>query len=182
MKRTRKTNKHFEVPDECSVCLQSYIQPCRLTCGHVFCFLCIKGFISQKLECAMCRSQVKSNYLDKPELVDLVTNKAEENKALNSQAGKSEEYFWFYKGQNGWWKYDERTSMEIEREYDKKTQQFQLLIAGSLYTIDLASNMQIRVDNPSRKREIKRDCENFQTKGTAGILESHINKAKRKKT
>ena len=64
----------------------------------------------------------------------------------------------------------------------QKTQQFQLLIAGSLYTIDLASKMQIRIDNPSRKREIKRDCENFQTKGTAGILEAYINKAKRKKT
>jgi hypothetical protein len=28
---------------ECSICMEQFIYPCQLECGHVFCFLCIKG-------------------------------------------------------------------------------------------------------------------------------------------
>ncbi len=55
--------------DECSICLERLLQPCKLQCGHIFCFLCIKGSILQKSECALCRSEIKSNYLVKPNLV-----------------------------------------------------------------------------------------------------------------
>ncbi len=48
MAHNSKTSKFIE--SDCSICLQPYLQPCELKCEHIFCFLCIKGFLNQKLE------------------------------------------------------------------------------------------------------------------------------------
>ncbi|KAH7976626.1 hypothetical protein HPB52_017026 [Rhipicephalus sanguineus] len=40
---------------ECAICLQKCIHPARLPCGHIFCFLCVKGIANQSKRCAMCR-------------------------------------------------------------------------------------------------------------------------------
>ncbi len=164
-----KSKLEAELPSECAICLESLLQPCKLECGHVFCFLCIKGSLNQKNECALCRSKIKENYLEKPKLLNL---KPKSNKS------KSDDklFYWFYKGRDGWWQYDDRTSLLIENEFQNNTKKFQLLIAGNLYNIDLDNNFQIRDDNPSRKREIKRDLKSSHVKGIAGILETSVKK------
>lgn len=78
---------------ECPVCLQTCMHPARLPCGHVFCFLCLKGIAQQSKRCAMCRQEISSDYLDHPDLLeapDQITHKELED-----------EYQWFYEGRNG---------------------------------------------------------------------------------
>ena len=103
-------------------------------------------------------------------------------KVKDQEAAKNvqNEFTWFYKGFKGWWQYDDRTSLEIETEYEKGTESFQLLIAGRMYTIDLKNNNQVRADGAST-RIIKRDLrnnndKNTPVKGVAGI------QAKKKRT
>lgn len=77
---------------ECAVCLEKCVHPVRLPCGHVFCFLCMKGFVIQTKRCAMCRQEVSKDFIVHPNLLELHT------------MGKSydvEGYYWFYEGRNG---------------------------------------------------------------------------------
>ena len=67
-KRKIKKELQFE-QSECPICLESWSQPCKLPCGHVFCFLCIKGSLLQKSECALCRTTINANFLNKPNIV-----------------------------------------------------------------------------------------------------------------
>ena len=148
---------------ECSICMEKYVYPCQLECGHIFCFLCIKGFVSHSGKCALCRAAVSMDYLKTPNLVSM------ENEAIKIKARK---HVWYYEGRNGWWEYDPRTNIELENEYktDKK-KKFQLLISGSIYVIDFENKLQYRLDDPNKKRRIKRDLKNLNTrKGVAGIF------------
>jgi len=71
---------------------------------------------------------------------------------------------WYYEGVGGWWEYDERTSIEIEK-YQSHLEDsdnnvpasFELLIAGFIYVIDLENKVQYRRGYPTRRRRIKRD-------------------------
>ena len=65
------TSPSLSVPSDCPVCLQPLLQPVRLPCAHVFCYLCVKGASMRNRSCPMCRAAVPSNYMDQPELVDL---------------------------------------------------------------------------------------------------------------
>lgn len=75
------------------------------------------------------------------------------------------------KGRNGWWQYDERTNGEIENEFrENPNKQFEIQIAGLLYSIDLVRKIQVRSDDPNKKRRIKRDLKYVKhTKGVAGL-------------
>lgn len=142
---------------ECAVCLQPCVLPVQLPCDHIFCYLCVKGLAQQNtLKCALCRQEISQNFLNNPRLIP--------------SAGASEGTIqWFYKGQNGWWQYDDRTSMEIEASYEKGDQECEVTIAGFLYTIDFQKSIQFRKDNPHRRRHIKRDLVTITKKGVAGI-------------
>ncbi|XP_017000433.2 uncharacterized protein Rnf146 isoform X1 [Drosophila takahashii] len=96
---------------ECPICLQTCIHPARLPCGHIFCFLCVKGVAYKNRRCAMCRREIPAEFLDHPQLVngieDICTTRATEDG-----------YQWYYEGRNGgWWAYDSRTNEEIEIAY-----------------------------------------------------------------
>jgi hypothetical protein len=55
---------------ECPICLEALCYPAKLPCEHVFCYLCIKGFLNtQNSRCALCRTEVPSNYLLNPNLI-----------------------------------------------------------------------------------------------------------------
>ncbi|KRT80637.1 hypothetical protein AMK59_5307, partial [Oryctes borbonicus] len=69
----------------------------------------------------------------------------------------------------GWWQYDERTSRELEASYKAGERICELLIAGFLYVADLEAMLQIRRNDPSRRRRIKRDLANIPKKGIAGL-------------
>lgn len=66
---------------------------------------------------------------------------------------------------SGWWQYDERTSKELEECYKAGERTCELLIAGFLYVTDLEAMLQIRRNDPSRRRRIKRDLASISKKG-----------------
>lgn len=69
----------------------------------------------------------------------------------------------------GWWLYDERTSQEIEDSYKKGDKFCTILVAGYVYVVDFESMLQQRQNDPSRKRQVKRDLSTTPKKGVAGL-------------
>lgn len=70
----------------------------------------------------------------------------------------------------GWWQYEKRTSEEIEQNYKLKNTKFDLLICGTMYTVDLEKNVQYNRENPTRRRKVKREnARNIAVKGIAGV-------------
>ncbi|XP_023022868.1 E3 ubiquitin-protein ligase rnf146 isoform X1 [Leptinotarsa decemlineata] len=147
---------------ECAVCLQRCIHPAQLPCGHIFCFLCVKGFANQNKKCAMCRQEIPKDFIDQPNLLEFSI-------PLENSEGVENDFQWFYEGRNGWWQYDERTSKDLEESYKKNESTCELLIAGFLYIVDLENMLQIRRNDPSRRRRIKRDHGSIPKKGIAGL-------------
>lgn len=68
----------------------------------------------------------------------------------------------------GWWRYDERTSADIEAAYLTRIQSFDMLICGELYVINFEHNYQHRKYGFGRKRTIKRDKNTATALGIAG--------------
>ena len=44
------------------------VNPVRLPCGHVFCYLCAKGHAGKARVCGLCRSDVGLSYFNSPVL------------------------------------------------------------------------------------------------------------------
>ncbi|KAL3868745.1 hypothetical protein ACJMK2_041511 [Sinanodonta woodiana] len=146
---------------DCAVCLQGCSYPVQLPCKHIFCFLCVKGVAQRSKRCALCRQEIPPDFFDDPKLM---------SKESLQAALFDEGYQWFYEGRNGWWQYEERTSQELEARHKMGEKQFELLIAGFLYVIDLENMIQFRRNDRTRKRRIRRDLHNISgIKGVAGI-------------
>ncbi|XP_049285406.1 E3 ubiquitin-protein ligase rnf146 isoform X2 [Anopheles funestus] len=155
---------------ECPVCLQTCVHPVRLPCGHIFCFLCVKGVAFKNLRCAMCRCDIPLTYLDHPQLVNGVE---EIVRAATATVSDGNEYRWYYEGGHGWWQYDERTSQELEEAYLRGDKSCKILVAGFVYIVSFEHKCQIRQNDYSRIRRIKRDLVSIPKKGVAGLrLES----------
>lgn len=54
----------------------------------------------------------------------------------------------------------------MENSYKNKDKTIELLIAGFLYVVDFENMVQIRRNDPSRRRKIKRDFATISKKGT----------------
>uniref|UniRef100_W8B4Z7 E3 ubiquitin-protein ligase n=1 Tax=Ceratitis capitata TaxID=7213 RepID=W8B4Z7_CERCA len=159
---------------ECPICLQTCIHPARLPCGHIFCFLCVKGVAYKNRRCAMCRREIPPEFLDHPDLVNGIDD-------ICATKSTEDGYQWFYEGRNGgWWAYDPRSSKDIEDVYQTRMLgtgtvdleedcSFEILICGKLYTIDFGDMVQHPIENTTRKRKIRRS-KHMPTKGVAGIL------------
>ena len=162
---------------ECAICLQQCVHPVQLNCQHIFCYLCVKGV--QKKQCPMCRSDISPESIDQPNLV-------KDGKELSSKFksdAENDTYSWFYKGQNGWWEYEQRDLSDLEKAYTAamdhekgnsstvKDKTCELLIAGHLYIIDFQQMIQYRKDQPFRKRNVKREKQDKVSdfKGVAGL-------------
>ncbi|VDP54174.1 unnamed protein product [Schistosoma margrebowiei] len=181
---------------ECSICLQNLVHPAQLPCGHIFCFLCIKGCAFHRRKCPMCRSRFSSRFFDDPKLingkfiicdlrendqdklshiVDLCERLSTLPQSVNdSNSNELPSYSWFYEGFQGWWQYDERTCNELENAFNRQLSSYELTIAGYVYSIDLKNMTQIRKDHSGRLRRIKRDLPTCEKKGVAGIKMSSI--------
>ncbi|XP_023946157.2 E3 ubiquitin-protein ligase RNF146 [Bicyclus anynana] len=147
---------------DCAICLQKYHHPAELPCGHVFCFLCVKGIARTSKKCAICRTNIPADYFDHPVLLD----NPDTDEILEPE---NEKYHWYYEGRNGWWKYDERSNVDLESAFNSNEAQCLLLLAGTLYVVDLQNNIQIRRNDPTKRRRIKRDLTTLPSKGIAGI-------------
>ena len=149
----------------CCICQEQCVNPIKLPCSHVFCFLCIKGVAARNNHCALCRQRINPEALSNPSVIN--------RKEIQSTLQKSSEsYRWYYEARNGgWWLYEQRTSTEIEKAYKDNKPSVRLQVSGFFYIIDLQSMVQYREDFPNRRRQIKRDKVNVETvKGIAGIV------------
>ncbi|XP_024889403.1 E3 ubiquitin-protein ligase rnf146-like [Temnothorax curvispinosus] len=165
IKEKNKDSEEKEGPTvvpECAVCLQPCIHPARLSCSHIYCYLCVKGVANQSMRCPMCRQEISPDFLERPQLVEVEEPQKESEHP-------EEEYQWFYEGRNGWWKYDPRTSNDLETIYKLEDAQCELLICGMLYVIDFEKKCQYRKYNPRYKRNIKRDRKDAPCKGVSGV-------------
>lgn len=43
---------------KCTLCLEQFKDPSVTTCGHVFCWTCIRDWVREKPECPLCRQEV----------------------------------------------------------------------------------------------------------------------------
>ena len=149
------------------MCLQTSIYPVQLPCRHIFCFLCVKGVANRSKKCALCRQEIPPDFFAKPVLV--------RTEDLKQTIKFDDQYQWYYEGRNGWWKYDDRTSQEIESRHKTGDKVFELLIAGFLYIIDLDNMIQYRRNDRSRKRRMKRDLISIpDVKGVAGLKYNEV--------
>ena len=138
------------------------MHPVRTPCGHVFCFLCIKGVLARDSRCCMCRKEVPPDFLEHPSL--LATPHL-------ATAGEGK-YHWYYAARReGWWMFEERISSDIEDAYQRKLETTCVYISGFQYIIDLTRMVQYREAHPSRTRRIKREkTEGVKdVRGVAGI-------------
>ncbi|KAJ5082124.1 hypothetical protein N7532_011167 [Penicillium argentinense] len=50
------------IPDgqqrKCTLCLEVFKDPSLTTCGHVFCWVCVRDWVREKPECPLCRQEV----------------------------------------------------------------------------------------------------------------------------
>ena len=159
-----------EYHPDCPVCLQSCNYPVQLSCGHIFCYLCIKGVALRSRRCALCRQDITVDSIENPTLVKPVSfEKGKPAKDEGSDHEKDQDFLWYYEGRNGWWQYDEKTATEVEKAFKSGKRSCQLLIAGFLYLIDFENMFQMRRNEPGRRRRIKRDKPGAERKGVAGI-------------
>ncbi|KAK3703574.1 hypothetical protein QZH41_006906 [Actinostola sp. cb2023] len=159
-----------EYQPDCPVCLQPAFYPVKLPCGHIFCFLCIKGVALRGRKCAICRQVIATEFLEKPTLVKVAEKGHQSKSGLKENVAQDEaEYLWYYEGRNGWWQYDDKTSKEVESCFKSGKRSCTLLIAGFLYLIDFENMFQMRRNEPGRRRRIKRDKCDVDSKGVAGI-------------
>ncbi|XP_023033080.1 E3 ubiquitin-protein ligase rnf146 isoform X2 [Drosophila willistoni] len=149
-------------PLECPICLQTCIHPARLPCGHIFCFLCVKGVAYKNRRCAMCRREIPAEFLDHPQLVNGIDD-------ICATRATEDGYQWYYEGRNGWWQYDDRTSQDIEEAFKKGDKSCTILVAGYVYIVDLEQLLQQRQNEPQRCRRVKRDLATIPKKGVAGL-------------
>lgn len=59
--------------------------------------------------------------------------------------------------------------MDIEDAFQKKEKTSSILVAGHLYLVDFESMAQLRQDDNSRRRRVKRDLGSISKKGIAGL-------------
>lgn len=43
---------------KCTLCLEQFKDPSVTTCGHVFCWICVRDWVGEKPECPLCRQEV----------------------------------------------------------------------------------------------------------------------------
>ncbi|EUB58418.1 putative ligase protein [Echinococcus granulosus] len=146
----------------CPICLQPLLQPVEIPCGHVFCYLCIKGSASHRRRCPLCRRAFSMIFFENPNIIRNLGDSGETERPPL-------EFMWYYEGHNGWWQYDERTAVEIEAAYAQSLPRCEVFIAGHFYVVDFANMCQYRKDHSGRSRRIKRGSVDMSKKGIAGI-------------
>jgi len=154
--------------DECSVCLDPPVHPVTLPCSHIFCYLCAKGLVradTSSASCSLCRQAIPDGYLESSQVLSKASQDLNDTPPLQAEDG----WQWFYEGRNGWWRFEKRNNDELEENLRNGKQEFETMICGNLYILDLVQFQQYQKDRPQRKRKIKRDLKSAQCKGVAGL-------------
>ncbi|XP_043222785.1 E3 ubiquitin-protein ligase rnf146-like isoform X1 [Amphibalanus amphitrite] len=153
---------------ECGICLDTCLHPVKLPCGHVFCYLCVKGAAKLSARCAYCRAEVTEKFINNPRLLD-------ETEVERELTDTSQSHHWLYQGRHGWWRYDERTSRDIETAFSAQQPSVQISVAGELYTVDFGTFTQFHDQCRGRRRRVRREAADappdpaLNCKGVAGL-------------
>ena len=90
------TDSTAAASENCPICMLPPTYPVRLeACGHVFCFLCIKGVCLRAPSCPMCRADISG---------DLAYKGVSEKQLLTpfqvkQEAKDTSEVHWYYEGE-----------------------------------------------------------------------------------
>ena len=108
----------------------------------------------------MCRQRVSANFFISPQICDnIVPIQLFDNAFL-----------WYYEASDGWWMYERRDSLEIERSFQQNPDEpIEKLISGRIYVIDFSEMVQYPKNIPTRRRRIKRDIYDTGCRGIAGV-------------
>jgi hypothetical protein len=101
--------------EECCICLQSLSLPIQSSCGHIFCWLCLKSVIeshssysSNPPACPLCRARLDMKLLNQATVAT--------DDYINQH--NSIFYVWKYAGRSsGYWLFEDRANEEIEQSY-----------------------------------------------------------------
>ena len=128
----------------CPICRYTLNIPIKLSCNHVYCYLCIKSTNEISNNCPYCSKTIDIQ-------LDKVTIKKQNLDIFNMKN------LWLYSDKEfvnkKWWLYDPVTNILIENLYneyildDNKDVIFPISIAIKHYTIDFKNMKQISGDN-----------------------------------
>lgn len=150
-------------PNICGICLDECNLPVKVTCGHMFCYLCIKQWCySFALTCPLCRRSINEELIEKA--------CSEENLVSNSLSNLRWQYESRTKGE--WWFYNKDLDEQIELKWNTNNQsRIHVDILGTAYTIDFAKMKQISPTGAIRNIKRHNDNnDNNETRGIAGLI------------
>ena len=74
--------KQPEIESNCPVCIDTMISPCKLPCGHIFCYECLETILEIRPKCPMCREEIDPDdyklHIDK-KLYKILSNQNSDN-------------------------------------------------------------------------------------------------------
>lgn len=118
-----QSNSQDENSYLCPICYDTMLYPIKLDCKHTFCFLCVKGAFHTTKTCPMCRSNIDKKLIIHPVLDAEISKKSTKKLFKESNELKqSSDISWFYESdrdKHTWWKFDLKTSLEIEKFYQE---------------------------------------------------------------
>jgi len=178
-KRQRINQEETKDETLCSICLDPPVHPVKLPCNHVYCYLCAKGLVfcdsmQASPQCSLCRQNFHPSHLESSIVLKEASATVNDTPPIDVDALDTDQdiWQWFYQGNKGWWRFEERQHDDIEQSYLQGAQSTELLICGRLYTIDFVRMEQFPKNYPGRKRQIKRDLRSSSSKGVAGLVKS----------
>lgn len=131
---------------ECSICSEEFDNPIKLVCGHVYCFLCLKGsMLNQTIECPLCRKKFTKEFVydvfHNPQklCMDDMNNTSVQNNTNAQDTNQDQqstnhiddsstpssdnadtEHVWVYSSKShAWWTFDKKATLELELNYQK---------------------------------------------------------------
>lgn len=187
----------------CKICRDTLNLPIKLSCGHVYCFFCIKQAYEVVKECPYCRTTILSQEIYAPYMLVTASdgagntdNGSVTDSTSNTEGASTSKWVWLYESKDDrWWRYDPKTCEALERAYqdhianiylrDEDEEEmppliFTFYIGNTNYCVDFDLMIQYQTHNPGLKRKIKRigsDGDNIITatiKGVAGIRVKNV--------
>ena len=164
--------------DLCSICYEKMRYPVTLTCGHKYCFICIKSVKETTGCCPLCRQDIDID-LDKLSIYDVVNTTEKIFPCIK----------WLYGSRDGksWWYYDDNINNIIEENYKKwmtnKERPEQFNVGHRMYDIDFDKMEQLGqygVRKMKRQEflteEDKNDFDDFDEEFTRGVTGVYFKK------